>query len=40
MITRQAAVMAYGDVFRIVALLAALGVLAAMLIREAPRQPG
>lgn len=38
MITKQAAVMAYGDVFQIVALLAALGVLAAAFIREAPRK--
>lgn len=39
MIMKQAAVMAYGDVFRIVALLAALGVLAATLIREDSKKP-
>jgi hypothetical protein len=39
MVTRQAAVMAYGDVFQIVALLAVIGVLAAFLIREAPPKP-
>ncbi|HWQ61723.1 MAG TPA: DHA2 family efflux MFS transporter permease subunit [Negativicutes bacterium] len=36
MIAKQAAVMAYGDVFQIVALLAVLGVLAAALIRKEP----
>jgi len=39
MISKQAAVMAYGDVFQIVALLAALGVLAATLIKDAPQKP-
>ncbi len=37
-VAKQAAVMAYGDVFQIVALLAALGMLAALLIREEPKK--
>lgn len=37
-VVKQAAVMAYGDVFQAVALLAALGVLAALLIRD-PKKP-
>ncbi len=38
MVAKQAAVMAYGDVFQIVALLAVAGVLAALLIRD-PAKP-
>ncbi len=39
MVAKQAAVMAYGDVFQVVALLAVLGALAATMIRDAKKAP-
>lgn len=38
MVAKQAAVMAYGDLFQIAALLASLGVIAAFLIRDIPKR--
>lgn len=37
MVSKQAAVMAYGDLFQIAALLASMGVIAALLIRDIPK---
>lgn len=37
MIAKQAAIMAYGDVFQIAAVLASLGVIAALMIRSQPK---
>ncbi|HWR44546.1 DHA2 family efflux MFS transporter permease subunit [Sporomusa sp.] len=37
MVSKQAAVMAYGDLFQIAAFLASLGVIAALLIRDIPK---
>lgn len=37
LVAKQAAVMAYGDLFQIAALLASLGVIAAVLIRDIPK---
>jgi hypothetical protein len=37
MVTKQAAVMAYSDLFIIAALLASLGIISAIMIRDIPK---